>query len=341
MSIHLFAFSARGCHLARSIADGMGEECCCFSTEKYAAQAGFSPFCSNLSEQTGKSFALAQGIVFIGAAGIAVRAVAPYLKSKTSDPAVVVVDETGRFAVSLLSGHLGGANALAEKVAGIIGALPVITTATDRNGLFAVDVFAKQNSLFITDMIRAKEVSAALLAGEAVGFCSDLPLLSALPPELGGQNAAIGIAVTAKPGFSPFPSTLHLIPRRITAGIGCRRGKDPRMLEQFLLQVLEREQILPEQLCGIASIDLKKDEQGILKLCEKYHLPFITYSSEQLMAVQGDFSASDFVKSQVGVDCVCERAAVLAGGSLVCRKQVSDGITIALAKSEEGIRFEP
>ena len=114
-------------------------------------------------------------IVFIGACGIAVRSIAPFVKSKKIDPAVVVVDEQGQFAISLLSGHIGGANELTEEIAEILRAQSVITTATDLNDKFAVDVFAKKNGCFISDMELAKEISAALLAGKEVGFASDFP----------------------------------------------------------------------------------------------------------------------------------------------------------------------
>ena len=128
-----------------------------------------SPVDESMKEWTKRRFEDSDAIVFIGACGIAVRSIAPFVKSKKIDPAVVVVDEQGKFAISLLSGHIGGANELAEEVAEIVHGQPVVTTATDLNGKFAVDVFAKKNNCFISDMELAKEISAALLAGKEVG----------------------------------------------------------------------------------------------------------------------------------------------------------------------------
>ena len=134
------------------------------------AAGGLSIRRETLKEWTKRQFQQADGLIFVGAAGIAVRACAPFVQDKTKDPAVIVIDETGRYAVSLLSGHLGGANELALRAASIIGAEPVITTATDRNGLLAPDVFAKENGLEIEDMGLAREAAAALLRGEHLGF---------------------------------------------------------------------------------------------------------------------------------------------------------------------------
>ncbi len=133
---------------------------------------------------TGEQFENADSIIFIGAAGIAVRSIAPFIQSKKKDPAVLVVDEWGKFVISLLSGHLGGANELACLAADILQAIPVVTTATDLEGKFAVDVFAKKNNCHIFRMKEAKEVSAALLAGEKVGFFSEFPCEGELPDGL-------------------------------------------------------------------------------------------------------------------------------------------------------------
>ena len=139
------------------------------------------PVDESIKEWTKARFADCDAIIFIGACGIAVRSIAPFVKSKKVDPAVVVVDEQGKFAISLLSGHIGGANELAQEVAEIVHGQPVVTTATDLNNKFAVDVFAKKNGCFISDMNLAKEVSAALLAGKEVGFASDFPWLGEIP----------------------------------------------------------------------------------------------------------------------------------------------------------------
>ncbi|MGX8703053.1 MAG: cobalt-precorrin 5A hydrolase, partial [bacterium] len=337
------------------------------------------------------AFAGADGLIFCCAAGIAVRAIAPYVKDKTTDPAVIVADEFGRFIIPLLSGHLGGANALARLIAGGIGGTAVITTATDLNDVFAVDVFALKNHLYIEETPLAKAVSAALLSGMPVGFCSDLPWQGFLPPgltetsptysaltpgiaevfspqstfssrpsdhpslqsalpsetvkELSADsqktNAELGICISKDCAMQPFQRTLHLIPKRYAAGIGCKQGKTESELEVFLLKQLNGCGVSPKELRCIASIDLKKDEPGLLELCEKLRLPLLTFAAEELAKVPGKFTESAFVKEHTGVDSVCERAAVLASGGHLSEKKVAEnGMTFALAVYEEAIVFE-
>ena len=216
----------------------------------------------------------------------------------------------------------------------------MLTTATDVNGLFAVDVFAKVNNLYIEDMGLAKAVSAALLAGEKVGFRSDLPVAGDLPRELTAGEVDLGILISAA-GEKPFPRTLRLTPRRYAVGLGCRRGKQAQELEAFLYRNLERCGVQVHELKAMASIDLKEDEPGLLAISEKLGLPFLTYSAEALRSAPGDFTPSAFVREVTGVDSVCERAAVLAsGGKLMAHKIAENGMTFALAKKEEAIRFE-
>ena len=147
------------------------------SADAAAVRGGFR-------EAVGKAFRESDALIFVGAAGIAVRGIAPYIMDKYADPAVVSVDEFGRYAVPLLSGHVGGANRLAELTAEITGGIPVISTASDLNHVFAVDVWAEKHFLTITDRVLAKEVTAALLRGENVGFFSDVPVQGELPEGL-------------------------------------------------------------------------------------------------------------------------------------------------------------
>ena len=159
-------------------------------------------------------------LLFIGATGIAVRSIAPFVADKRKDPAVVVMDEKGIFAISLLSGHIGGANELAGKLANLTGAIPVITTATDVNGRFAVDVFAKKQKLWIADMKAAKRVSADVLDEKKIGLVTEFPDSGR---DAGGAGAFEGngtllrgkraCVIALNETFHPFPCTLHLIPK--------------------------------------------------------------------------------------------------------------------------------
>lgn len=343
MTVRLIAYSRRGCATALRISEALaarGDDCRVYAAEKHRCADAVVPLTGSAADWAREGFAAADALVFCCAAGIAVRAIAPWVRSKKTDPAVIVADETGRFVVSLLSGHIGGANELAADIAAALGATPVITTATDLNGLFAVDVFAEKNHLFIESMALAKEVSAALLAGQRVGFRSDLPVRGALPPELTAGDADLGICVTADRTASPFPRTLRLIPRRYAAGLGCRRDKDPGEMERFFRARLAESGVAPEQLRCIASVDLKRGEPCLLALAEKFRLPFFTYSAAELNALPGEFSGSEFVRGVTGVDCVSERAALLAsGGRLVRKKTAAEGMTFALAEIEEDVCF--
>lgn len=271
-------------------------------------------------------------LVFVCACGIAVRAVAPHLRSKTTDPAVVVIDDCGRFAIPVLSGHIGGANALAERLAELIGAQAVITTATDTGGHFSPDSFAAANGLIITDMVAAKAVAAAVLDGEKTGLVSDYEYVN-LPRDVSaGTDCRTGVYVGSG-DVKPFPVTLRLVPRNVVLGIGCRRGTDCGAIESAVVNALKAADIAAERVYAVATIDLKADEAGLLALCEKHGLELCTYTAEELRDVDGDFSTSDFVKSVTGVDNVCERSAVLcSGGKLVLRKTAADGVTVAAAE---------
>lgn len=301
------------------------------------------------TEWTNRQFGQADAIIFVCACGIAVRSIAPFVKSKKTDPAVLVVDECGKYVISLLSGHLGGANELAETVARLLGALPIITTATDLHHQFAVDVFAKKNGCAIASMKAAKEFSAAMLAGESVGFYSEYDWDGELPEGMmcckilgNNEKKNFGIAVSIKKNCRPFPETVHIIPQIVSVGIGCRKGKDVKSIEQMVRDCLKENNISREAVKNIASIDLKKEEQGILALAEKWNIPFLTYNEKELYKAKGEFSESDFVKKITGVENVCERSAVLAGGQghLIQKKIAKDGMTVALAVEEWRISFE-
>lgn len=348
-------------------------------------------------EWAGKQFESADGIIFIGATGIAVRSIAPYVASKKTDPAVLVTDECGKFVISLLSGHLGGANELALQAAEALHAVPIVTTATDLEGKFAVDVFAKKNNCHIFRMKEAKEVSAALLAGEKVGFYSEFPWEGELPdglvnccglrdenwisenePGTNVQNdnqiksasdlfPKVGIAVTIHKNCTPFLSTTHVVPQAVALGMGCRKNKEAQAVEKAAFTCLEENQIYPQAVACLASIDIKKEEPGLLALAEKMGIPFETFSSEELLAVKGEFTASSFVSRTVGVDNVCERSALKAAQDRIClntgripkrnqtkpgtrrggehcrliqRKQAADGVTAALVLADWRIHFE-
>ena len=336
-----------------------GISCESYSTERFARRdCGMHSLPEDIKAWIGEHWGKA-GFIFIGASGIAIRYIAPWVRDKFTDSPVVVMDEKGRFVIPLLSGHMGGAVEIAAQISDWIGAVPVITTATDVQGKFAVDVFAKKNGLQITDRRLAKEISAAVLEGKEIGFISSLPVSGKLPEELKWcsdskelGHYAYGIAVTD--GDEVVEETvlegsnvlrLHTDPdenqEKVVVGIGCRRGTKKERLECGLKNVLDKNQIRPGQIEAFASIELKKDEAGLLELAEEYGVPFQTFSVEELRTVSTVSSHSAFVEQTTGVDNVCERAARYAcqEGVLIQTKICEAGCTFALVKRPVRLAF--
>lgn len=304
----------------------------------------------SLREWTEEKFHSMDALIYVGAVGIAVRAIAPYITKKTEDPAVLVVDEMARYCIPLLSGHIGGANALAKNLcAGLdCGMIPVITTATDLNHKWAVDVFAKKNNLAISDMKKAKEISARILAGEKIRIYLEEggAISGELPEELeitrALEDADIYIGVKSLEG-----NILRLIPKCLILGLGCKKKTPYEKIEEVVSRTLATMRICREAVAEVASIDLKAEEEGILKFCEKEKLEYQTYSSEQLKKVPGNYQPSAFVKSITGVDNVCERSAVCAEWNrtgkvplVLVKKTASEGVTVAAAMREWSVSFE-
>ena len=315
MRIKILYFTDKGKALAQRLKESLSEH-----------DAVVVPKGVPLAYACGDAFADNEALVFIGAAGIAVRSVAPYLKDKLTDPPVIVIDENGNFVIPVLSGHVGGANSLALGIADVLGAQPVITTATDVSGAFSVDVFAKENGLRITNREGIAKVSSSSLEGKPVTIC-----IKDFPPEgpvdvLIADDAAKGLKDSAK---------IVLCPKKFAIGMGCRRGKSFDELRAFAEEVLRGNGIDIYDAGCIATIDLKKDEEGLKRLSEVWRMPLITFDAGLLAKAEGEFSHSDTVMEKVGVDNVCERAAVLAAGigsQIKVKKTARDGMTVAVAE---------
>ena len=285
-------------------------------------------------------------LLFIGACGIAVRAVAPFLTDKLHDAPVLVMDEKGKFVIPILSGHMGGANDLANHIAEKTGAEPVITTATDINKKFAVDLFAKKNNLYITNKDGIVKVSSKVLSGKEITIsietgheitCQETGVQLVSYPPVG----FVDVVVTSKDDV--FDTSILLKPREYVIGIGCKKGKDVDEIDKFVLKTLNEMGISVMQIFALSSISQKRDEQGIIEWCQKEGIPFLTYTAKELQEVKGNFSESSFVKAQVGVDNVCERAAMKAcgeDGKLIVPKAAEDGMTIAVAKRKWKVCFD-
>ncbi len=335
MRAALFAFSRGGCATARRVTAALPEgEFACYTMERFQ-EPGFLPLDRAIY---GVCFSSMDALIFVGACGIAVREIAPYVKSKKTDPAVLCIDEAGRFVIPLLSGHIGGANALTVELAEKLDATAVVTTATDVRGKFAVDAWAARHGCAISDMGLAKAVSAAILEGD-VPLCSQFPLPSPLPEgTFAGETGSLGIFIGWRTR-SPFARTLRLIPRVLRVGVGCRRGTAAETVENAVRAVFAENGLDTAAIRGVYSIDLKQDEAGLLDACEKNNWPVHFYTAQQLRGVAGDFTPSDFVRSVTGVDNVCERAALLDAEKLIVQKTARDGVTVAVAAEHWEVRF--
>ena len=320
---------------------------------KRAVNVAEIPEVVSVSAFASQNFVKGNVLVFIGAAAIAVRAIAPFIKDKTTDPAVIVIDEKGKFVIPILSGHIGGANAEAGKIAGILGVTPVITTATDINGEFAVDIFAAENDLAISDMKLAKEFAAKLLrTGEAYYYIdekySDYIHVLNLPDNIRQiQKDKYRVAQTVSDNgifeVSPeekSPDFLRLVPKCIVVGMGCKKGKSHEELRSFLHKNIRSMKLDPKAICAIVTADIKREEAGLQELAKEVRVPFVTFGADELEAQKGDFSGSEFVKSITGVDNICERAVMAYGAKrLIMRKVAESGMTIAIGAIEITIKY--
>ena len=324
-----------GAAAARRVRAVLAEaETVCYAVPRLE-EAGFLPLAKDIYRER---FSSMDALIFIGACGIAVREIAPYLVSKKTDPAVLCIDEKMQFVIPLLSGHIGGANDLARRLAAALGAAAVITTATDVNGKFAVDAWAAKNECAISSMLLAKKVAAEILERD-VPLVSDFPIKGALPGGIVEKTqGALGIVI----GYctkEPFAETLRLTPRVLRVGIGCRRGTAQETIEAAVAAVLSAHQLDPSAVKGVYSIDLKQQEAGLLAACAKHNWPTVFYTAEELRSVPGEFTDSPFVQEMTGVGNVCERAAMRGAEKLLVKKTAVDGVTVAVAAEHWEVTF--
>lgn len=375
MKLAIISFTENGIKLSQTVAKSLSgskvtlyTKCSRYTAEDLKVQW----VKESLQVWTAQRMAEGDALLFIGACGIAVRAIAPNLTDKLHDVPVLVMDEEGQYVIPILSGHVGGANELARELADLIDARPVITTATDVQKKFAVDLFAKRNHLEIMNKDGIAKVSAKALAGRQLTIavraqniecfhpkfcevreedfteaenqllreasmhkhdwevCGIEPPLRLVPYV---KNQQIDIVVSETPDNKN--ALIWLRPKRYVVGMGCRKNKDTEELLDFYMKTLEKAMVEPGEVYALASIDKKRDEPGLLAISERMRIPFFTYTAEELNRVGACVHSSEFVKAQVGVDNVCERAALAgceANGTLIYEKQAFDGMTIAIAE---------
>jgi len=328
-----------------------------FFTEKSGIPKGFSieimddGFMAS-AERIFKSY---EEIVLLMACGIAVRGIGPLALDKTSDPAVVVADERGFFAISFLSGHLGGANRLAKEVAGITGGTAVITTASDLKGFIAVDTLCEKANWYMNDIHTVGRVTAELVDGEKPEIQIEKEAMELLSDELVEEILAGGYSLTEVDSDTGVSSAKALIyvgwekaqiyedfsgektwvtPRDLVLGIGCRKGMDKLTIEKTYDIVLKRAKVQKERIGVIATIGLKAEEPGIREFARQENLRITIVPEEEIAKVEELFPGSEFVRQTVGVTSVAEPCAYIASkqGTMVLDRQAEDGVTMAIYK---------
>lgn len=305
------------------------------------------PFDPPLSDLVARIWGRYRSMIFVMAAGIVVRVIAPLLEDKRTDPAVLVIDEKGEHVISLVSGHIGGANALCRKAAQAISADPVITTATDLSGLPAVELWAADMGLAIENPDAVKRINASLVNGlcvgifrEGVAWIGDAngPWVSfdTLEGILGSScEARVIVSSRRIRQVEQDPMTLILRPRNLVLGIGCNRGTSGKEIHEVVTGLLKREGFALQSVGRIATIDVKKDEAGLLDFAAKLSVPLVFYTRDELNAMPDGSGPSVWAEKELGVKGVCEQAAMKGAGadSLVIPKAVSGNVTAALAES--------
>lgn len=353
MHIAVIAITRGGAHLGQRLRGGMAG-LNCYVSRRYAGQGGrctcFEP--TELQPLIASLWKKYDGFVLIMATGIVVRMIAPLLESKESDPAVVVMDDAGRFAISLLSGHLGGANELAERCAFATGGRAVITTATDANNLPSFDMLAKEQGWIINDIGKVKTLNTLLLDNEEIAVVDSTGRTRTWLHGRGRvtfynsfvdatRSRARGyLLVTNRhlPQQITSENLLVLRPRNLVLGIGCNRGTPADEIGEFVMQHLKRLFLSPKSICCIATVEAKRDEAGLVEFAGSLDVPLRCFKSDELNRVSCPSPPSEHALTAIGCTGVAEPAALLAsgGGELLLKKVKSANVTLAVAELKEG-----
>jgi cobalt-precorrin 5A hydrolase len=354
MRTAVIAITRNGSLLGRRLRDGLAEAELHVS-RRYAGQAGpvgqtFDP--GDLKEVVITLWQGMDAFIFIMATGIVVRMIAPLLKSKETDPAVVVMDDAGTFAISLLSGHLGGANELAERCAFISGARPVITTATDVNELPSFDMLAKEQGWVIDNISGVKTLNRVMLDGERIAVVdhsgqarcwfhgrANLAFFETFSEAItSGAHGFLFVTNRHLPPQTQPSNLLILRPRNLVLGIGCNRNTPSDEIDEFVGTHLRRIFLSLKSVCRIATVAAKRDETGLLAFAERHGIPMSFYESEELNRVTVPSQPSQHALAAIGANGVAEPAALLAseGGRLLLKKVKSANVTLAVAEFHGG-----
>ena len=334
MKIAIISVSKKGQNLSKNLKNKLDEDSTIIKTDLYH---------KNVKKTFPILFYEYDAIIAVMASGILIRSIAPLIKSKSEDPAILNIDDNGEFVISTLSGHLGGANKLTRKVSKILGACAVITTSTDVNNKLGIDVVASDLYLKISDTREILFFNKAILEGLEIIFeINPYKNFDYLFTYLNSHTDEINVSLVFKSKVNTDEihvkcqdHKLILKERKIVAGIGCRRGKSAQGILNALEKACDDLGITTSRINSIASAWIKADEKGILELADKLEIPLNFISKDKLqLFTSPDTSKSDFVKSKFGIDGVCEPSALIEAGfdsKLIYKKTALGGVTVAIS----------
>lgn len=285
----------------------------------------------NIDKVLEKEWSSIETIIFISATGIAVRKIAHLIKDKYTDPAVLVIDDKAKHVISLLSGHIGGANELAIDIAKAIGAEPVITTASDNRGIEALDIYLRDNDFAYSSREALTIIMGAIVNNKKIYLDADDFDFKYEKFTNDRSEADYAIIQDERYNEKDDKNTVYIIKKKYNMGIGLRRGTDFAVLEKAFQEILKEMDINSKAIKRFGSIDIKKDEEALLELCKKYDRELIFYTADELNEVDVS-EKSDFVKKITGAYSVSEAAAKLLGGKIILTKKIIDSITFSITE---------
>lgn len=284
----------------------------------------------NFTDELTKKFNNYDGHIFIMATGIVIRKISCLIKSKDIDPAVLVIDEGGNFVISLLSGHIGGANELTYKVANTFSLLPIITTSSDVTGKIAIDTLSQKLNCEMESLTKAKDLTSLIVDNKKV------EILLPNNVKIGENTNSSGVVIASN---KKNIDIMRIYPKNLIVGIGCRRGTPKEEIFKALDEVMKKHNLAYESIKRVATVDIKADELGLLSLVEELQKELVIISREEIKEVEQRFKGSEFVKKQIGVSCVSEPCALLASngnGDFLEQKYIYNGITISIYEEKFG-----
>lgn len=317
-----------------------------YTLDKYYVD-GVKMKSSDIKELVSLVYYRYETLLFIMASGIVIRLIAPLMESKLIDPAVLVMDDKGQNIVSLLSGHIGGANQKAKELSSIIGARPIITTSSDINGKMAVDTFAQGHNLIIDNYISAKDITARIVNEEKICIINEADI--DIEEDYLCENVIIDLVenindyqgviyISTRDNIKVNVPFVQLIPKVIVLGIGCKKDTKSQDIIEFIEQVTSQAHISVKAIKTITSVDVKRNEKGIIEVCKLLNVRFHVITRAQIAKVEELFTSSDFVKKTIGVGNVCEACGYISSlrGTCILKKRALKGITLSVWKEKNG-----